>query len=144
MSVNVPPYSNLQAAIVYDFGNTYINFRMLHYGKIYYFYYKIFDSMGNVAADGYIKHKFHDDTDDYNDITMFDPNWQLVTDDVPNLAPMYDVAVMYYVGQDEMCLTNNKGTAPLPSSVDVTDPVTGTVHTLEFTSDINGIYVYFD
>src|SRR5690554_3035466 len=76
MSVNVPPYSNLQAAIVYDFGNTYINFRMLHYGKIYYFYYKIFDSMGNVAADGYIKHKFHDDTDDYNDITMFDPNWR--------------------------------------------------------------------
>ena len=77
---------------------------------------------------------------------MFDPNWQLVTD-VPDLAP-YDVVVMYHPDWHEMCLTNNVGYAPaadpLPSSVDLTDPVTGTVHTLEFTSDINGIYVYFD
>ena len=44
--------------------------------------------MGNVIKEGYIKHKFYNDTDEYNAITFFDPNRQFVTD-VPDLAGCY-------------------------------------------------------
>src|SRR5690606_10211765 len=96
LSVNVPPYSNPQGAIVYDFGGFTNNFWMLHYGKIYYFEYKVLDSMGNVIKEGIIKHKFHDDTYDYDDIiSLVNPDWQPVAD-VPDLLPTYDVVAMYH------------------------------------------------
>lgn len=145
LAVNAPPYTNSGGTIIYDFGSWSPNWRMYHYGKIYYFRYKIFDNTGNVLADGYIKHKFYNDTDDSNNIT---DEWQLVGE-VLSLAPMYDVVVMYNRDWDEMCLTNREdystnGYDPLPSSVDVVDPVTGAMHTLEFTSTQFGIYVNFN
>lgn len=142
LAVNAPPYTASTGSVIYDFGSWSPNWPMYHYGKIYYFRYKIFDNMGNVLKDGYIKHKFYNDTDDASDIT---DEWQLVGE-VLNLAPMYDVVVMYNRDWDEMCLTNREGytTQPLPSSVDVVDPNTGNLHTLSFTSDVNGIYVNFN
>lgn len=144
LAVNAPPYSNSVGSIIYDFGSFTTNFRMLHYGKIYYFRYKIFDKGGNVIDSGYIKHKFYNDTDDWQTINATSPDWDVVAD-VPGLAPMYDAVVMYNTTWDEMCLTNKDGytTPPLPSQVSITDPATGTAHTLEFTSDTNGIYVNF-
>ena|SRR5690554_3478166 len=144
LSVNgVPPYSNPQGAIVYDFGNWSTNWRMYHYGKIYYFKYIVSDNIGNVIDAGYIKHNFYNDTDDYNDITMVDPTWQYVTT-VSGFPATYDVVAMYHIIWDEMCLTNrNKSSTPLPSSVPVTNPATGTVHTLEFTSNSSGMNVNF-
>ena len=147
MAVNAPPYTNSLGSIIYDFGSWTPNWRMYHYGKIYYFKYKIFDSMGNVLADGYIKHKFYNDIDDVNSFPA-SSEWKWVGA-VPSLGPMYDVAVMYNQDWDEMCLTNNdnysaNGFDPLPSSVDVVDPSTGTTHTLSFTSDVNGVYVNFN
>lgn len=147
MAVNAPPYTNSFGSIIYDFGSWTPNWRMYHYGKIYYFEYKIFDTMGNVLKDGYIKHKFYNDTDDSSTF-LASSGWELLGK-VTSLAPMYDVAVMYNTVWDEMCLTNNAGYStngfdPLPSSVDVVDPTTGNLHTLEFTSDTNGIYVNFN
>lgn len=143
MSVNIPPYSNPQGAVVYDFTDPSVNWRMYHYGKIYYFYFKVFDNIGRVIEEGIIKHKFHNDDNDYNEITTSDSDWQLVTDEVPDLSP-YEVVVMYHTIWDEMCLTNkNKVSDPLLSEVIVTDPTTGTAYTLEFDSDINGVYVNF-
>lgn len=145
LAVNVPPYTNSTGSIIYDFGSWSPNWRMYHYGKIYYFKYKIFDNMGNVLADGYIKHKFYNDTDDSNNIS---DEWKLVAE-VPSLATMYDVVVMYNQDWDEMCLTNKEdystnGYDPLLSSVDVVDPVTLVTYTLSFTSETNGIYVDFN
>jgi len=144
LAVNAPPYTNSTGSIIYDFGSWTPNWRMYHYGKIYYFRYKIFDNMGNVLKDGYIKHKFYNDTDDAS-VFSASSGWQLVGQ-VPSLAPMYDVVVMYNQDWDEMCLTNRDGysTDPLPSSVDVVDPNTGTTHILEFTSDQFGVYVNFN
>lgn len=145
LAVNAPPYSNSTGTIIYDFGSFSTNFRMLHYGKVYYFRYKVFDKNGNIIDTGYIKHKFYNDTDDWQTINaMSSGEWDVVAD-VPGLAPMYDAVVMYNTTWDEMCLTNRDGytTAPLPSKVSIPDPATGTVHTLEFTSDTSGIYVNF-
>ncbi len=145
LAVNALPYSNSVGSIIYDFGSFTTNFRMLHYGKVYYFRYKVFDNSGNVIDFGYIKHKFYNDTDDWQTINAISPDWDVVAD-VPGLAPMYDVVVMYNTTWDEMCLTNRDGyiTPAMPSQVDVVDPSTGAVHKLEFTSDINGIYVNFN
>lgn len=145
LAVNAPPYSNSVGSIIYNFGSFTTNFRMLHYGKVYYFRYKIFDKGGNVIDSGYIKHKFYNDTDDWQTINATSPDWDVVAD-VPGLAPMYDAVVMYNATWDEMCLTNRDGytTPPLPSRVPVIDPATGVAHTLEFTSDKNGIYVVFN
>lgn len=147
IAVNAPPYTNSTGSIIYDFGSWTPNWRLYHYGKIYYFRYKIFDNMGNVLKDGYIKHKFYNDTDDAS-VFSASSGWHSVGQ-VPGLKPMYDVVVMYNTVWDEMCLTNNAGYStngfdPLPSSVDVVDPSTGTTHVLEFTTDQWGVYVNFN
>lgn len=147
LAVHAPPYTSSGGSIIYDFGSWTPNFRMYHHGKIYYFEYKIFDQMGNVLANGYIKHNFYNDNETWQDI-ISDPDWELVGE-VASLLPMHDVAVMYNTVWDEMCLTNKvgyaaAGYAPLPSSVDVVDPVTGVMHTLEFRSTGTGIYVDFN
>ncbi|RRA93299.1 hypothetical protein [Paenimyroides viscosum] len=147
MAVNAPPYTNSLGSIIYDFGSWTPNWRFYHYGKIYYFKYKIFDNLGNVLKDGVIKHKFYDDADEASTFPA-SSKWKLVGE-VPSLKPMYDVVVMYNEDWDEMCLTNKDGYSangfdPLPSSVDVVDPNTGTTHVLEFTTDQWGVYVNFN
>lgn len=145
LAVNALPYSNSTGTIIYDFGSFTTNYRMLHYGKIYYFKYKVYNSMGVPFEEGYIKHQFYSDIDDAATINANDPNWEKVGN-ADGLLPMYDVAVMYHTSQDEMCLTNKDGytTPPLPSSVGITDPATGIVHTLSFTSNTAGVYVNFN
>ncbi len=144
LAVNAPPYTNSTGSIIYDFGSWAPNWRMYHHGKIYYFKYKVFDQSGTVLGQGYLKHKFYDDSFTYQDISSDDANWQKLTN-VTGL-PGYDPVVMYHTGFKEMCITNNRNytTPPLPSSVPITDPATSITYTLSFTVNSNGINVDFN
>lgn len=144
MAVNAPPYLNSTGSIIYDFGSWTPNWRMYHHGKIYYFKYNVLDANGLVIASGYLKHKFFNDSDTFEDISNTEADWQYVTQ-VSGL-PGYDPVVMYSRNWDEMCITNNRNytTPPLPSSVDIVDPATSITHTLSFTVNSNGINVDFN
>lgn len=143
VAASVAPYGNSLGSIIYDFGSWSPNFRMYHYGKIYYFKYKVTDNFGNIIKEGYIKHKFYDDMFDSGTINGLDSEWELAGSIPPHVLPMHDVVVMFHKTEDEMCLTNRdnystNGFAPLLSSVDVVDPATGITHVLEFDCGIAG------
>ena len=144
LAVNAPPYTNSMGSIIYDFGSWSTNWRMYHHGKVYYFKYNVLDANGMVIKSGYLKHKFYDDSDTFEDVSNDDANWQYVADVVS--LPGYDAVVMYHMNDDEMCITNDRNytTPPLPSSVPITDPATSITHTLSFTVNSNGINVDFN
>lgn len=144
VAVNAAPFGTSLGTIIYDFGSWSPNWRMYHYGKVYYFKYKIY-SMGLPFEEGYIRHQFYGEIDDSDDVKLADPNWVKVAN-ADGLKPFHDAVVMYHRTQDEMCITNdpNSTTPPLLSKITVIDPATAMPHTLEFTSDINGIYVDFN
>lgn len=141
VAVNAAPFGTSLGSIIYDFGSWSPNWRMYHYGKVYYFKYKIY-SMGVPFEEGYIRHQFYGETDNSTVISSNDPNWVKVAN-ADGLKPFHHAVVMYHRTQDEMCITNdpNSTTPPLLSKITVIDPATAMPHTLEFTSDINGIYV---
>ncbi len=143
MAVNAPPYTSSTGTMIYDFGSWTPNWRMYHYGKIYYFKYKIYNNMGVPFDEGYIRHQFYGELD--NSVTINDPDWE-EAGIVFSLKPWHDAVVMYHTTQDEMCITNdpNSTTPPLLSNISITDPTTGANHTLEFTSNASGIYVNFN
>lgn len=137
MSTLIPnPPGCQQGNIVYDFGNVLLNWDLLHYGKIHFFKYEVFDASGSFVTSGYLKQKFYTDGLDSATITSISGGqWQYLTD-VSGLPPMYDAVAMYHISQDEICIAQGAGaTAVLESSVVITDPATGTNHTLEFTTD---------
>jgi len=144
VAVNAAPFGTSLGTIIYDFGSWSPNWRMYHYGKVYYFKYKIY-SMGVPFEEGYIRHQFYGETDNSDDVNLADPNWVKVAN-ADGLIPYHDAVVMYHRIQDEMCLTNKVGYTPPPllSKITVIDPATAMPHTLEFTSDAFGIYVDFN
>lgn len=145
LAVNAPPFTSSAGTIIYDFGSWSPNWRMYHYGKIYYFKYKVYNTMGIPFEEGYIRHQFYGETDHSDDINFNDPDWIKVAN-ADGLIPWHDAVVMYHRNQDEMCITNKPGytTPPLLSNITITDPVTGIPHVLEFTSNASGIYVDFN
>lgn len=110
MAVNAPPYTSSTGTMIYDFGSWTPNWRMYHYGKVYYFKYKIYNNMGVPFDEGYIRHQFYGEFDNSDDVTLMDANWEKVGN-ADDLQPWHDVAVMYHTTQDEMCLTNKPGSA---------------------------------
>lgn len=144
VSVNLPMFATPLGNIVYDFGSFDANFRMLHYGKIYYFKYKISSHAGTIVDEGYIKHNFYNDANDWQQIMSSDTYWNYVSE-VGNIPQPYKTVIMYHTTDGEMCITNEVGyTVPLPSSVNVVDPLTGVMHTLKFTSASWGMAVEFN
>jgi len=145
VGVNALPFSNSLGSIIYDFVIPSSNWRMFHFGKIYYFKYKIYNTMGIPFEEGYIRQQFYGETDTSADVNISDSDWIKVAN-ADGLMPFHQADVMYHRTQDEMCITNKPGysTPPLLSTIPITDPGTGNLHTLEFTSDASGIYVNFN
>lgn len=145
MSIIVPPYSVPQGntAMMYDFGSHTINYRFYHYGKVQYFRY-IIKSEGGIIDEGYIKQRFFDDTNNSDEVNALDNNWVYLED--INSLPMYELAAMYHITSNEICLTNriNYTTNPFESSITVTDPITSTAYTMEFYTDSSGVYLTFN